>query len=250
MAQQVLYTVVSNTRIARDVYEMRLAGPTGMLCAPGQFINIKIEGFYLRRPISVCDWDDKGLTLVYKVLGKGTAVLAEMPAGQTLDTLAGLGNGFSLRELPQGARTVLAGGGVGVPPLYGLAKALCAQGFVPLVALGFAGAEDVFYTEKFAGIGCEVRVATVDGSAGIKGFVTQLLQAAEYDTYYACGPQAMLQAVHRLGEEKGAVGQLSFEERMGCGFGTCMGCTCQTKNGAKRVCAEGPVFTSGEVIFA
>lgn len=248
MTKNAVYTIEQNRQIAKDVYFLRLAGPTGALTMPGQFVNILLDGFYLRRPISVCDWDQNGMDLIYKVLGKGTAQMAAMQPGQTLDLLVGLGNGFSIGQAG-GKQVVLVGGGVGVPPLYNLAKQLIGAGNIPNVILGFRSSADVFYADAFAALGCGVQVATEDGSAGIKGFVTDALRQTEYDYYYTCGPGAMLRAVYMLGTQKGAEGQLSFEERMGCGFGACMGCSCHTLVGAKRVCVDGPVFQSGEVLF-
>lgn len=248
MTKQAVYTVQKNQKIARDVYLMRLAGPTGAITAPGQFINIKLAGFYLRRPISVCSWDAAGIDIIYKILGRGTAHMATLPPGSRLDVLVGLGNGFNTAAA-RGKAVALAGGGVGIPPLYGLAQKLVAEGTVPHVALGCAGAADVFYQEEFEALGCVVAVATEDGSAGSCGFVTHLLQNMQYQYYFTCGPAAMLRAVYALGKEKGAAGQLSFEERMGCGFGACMGCSCHTLVGPKRVCVDGPVFVSGEVCF-
>lgn len=223
---------------------MRLLGPTEDLVAPGQFINIQIDGFYLRRPISVCDWDEDGLVILYKIVGRGTARLTQYRPGETLDILSGLGNGYTV-SAAQNQDVWLVGGGVGVPPLYGLAKRLKK----PRVALGFASAQDVFYREEFEKLGCETHIATEDGSIGMAGFVTAILEKAAYTYYFACGPQGMLQAVHRVGQKKKAKGQLSFEERMGCGFGACMGCSCQTLTGAKRICVEGPVLSSEEVVF-
>lgn len=248
MKEMGTYTIEENLQIAKDVYQMRLAGSTAAFTAPGQFVNIQIDGFYLRRPISVCTWDAKSLTIIYKILGKGTAVMACMRPGQKLDLITGLGNGFTVAPA-LGKTAVLVGGGVGVPPLFGLAQALARAGKAPAVALGFASAQDVFYTRELEALGCAVYLATEDGSAGEQGFVTRILQDLPYDYYFACGPNPMLKAVYDVGEGKRAKGQLSFEERMGCGFGACMGCSCQTKQGAKRVCVEGPVFTSEEVLF-
>lgn len=248
MQKQAVYTIQENTPIAKDVYRLRLAGPTGTLTAPGQFVNILLDGFYLRRPISVCDWDDEGMTLIYKILGEGTTKLAEYPVGKKLDLLTGLGNGFDVAKA-EGQKIVLIGGGVGVPPLFGLAKALVKKGDMPSVVLGFRSKQDVFYAEEFRGLGCNVTVATEDGSEGVQGFVTTALQSMDYSYYYSCGPNAMLTAIHKLGYEKSAEGQLSFEERMGCGFGACMGCSCHTTVGPKRVCVDGPVFSSEEVML-
>lgn len=249
MRQKVTATIEENKCIAKDVYSMRLLCSTSALEQPGQFINILLDGFYLRRPISVCDWDENSITIIYKILGKGTAELALFTAGKTLDILVGLGNGFSIARA-HGKKVVLVGGGVGVPPLFNLAKQLVAAGNVPVIVLGFRSGEDAFYEKEFAALGCEVLTATEDGSLGEKGYVTTILQDMDYDYYFTCGPTAMLQAIYTLSEQKGAQGQLSFEERMGCGFGACMGCSCHTKNGSKRVCVEGPVFASEEVLFS
>lgn len=248
MKKKIVAKIETNDCIAKDVYCMRLACSTDAIENPGQFVNILLDGFYLRRPISVCNWDEYGITLIYKILGKGTAVLATLPVGTSLDILMGLGNGFSVVQAAD-KKTVLVGGGVGVPPLYGLAKQLLANGLLPEVVLGFRSSDDVFYADKFKELGCTVHLTTEDGSAGQKGFVTTVLENIEYDYYYACGPNAMLQALYDVSQNKNAMGQLSFEERMGCGFGACMGCSCHTKSGAKRVCVEGPVFSSEEVIF-
>ncbi|MFV0413547.1 MAG: dihydroorotate dehydrogenase electron transfer subunit [Oscillospiraceae bacterium] len=249
MTKNAIYTIEQNTPIAKDVYCMRLLGPTSALHSPGQFVNVQLAGFYLRRPISVCSWGPDSLSIIYKILGKGTARMAALRAGETLDLLVGLGNGFSVQP-GLGQKVVLVGGGVGVPPLYGLAQSLVRQGTVPTVVMGYASAPDVFYQKEFEALGCPVAVATMDGTAGEAGLVTGPLQKLPYNYYYACGPQAMLRAVYGLGQQKGAVGQLSFEERMGCGFGACMGCSCHTLVGPKRVCLDGPVFSSQEVLFA
>lgn len=241
---QGIYTIASNKKIARDVYEMVLSGDTSALTAPGQFLNIKIEGYFLRRPISVCDWDGDTITIVYKVVGSGTAAMSEMAAGQTLDVLAGLGNGFDMRK--SGGTPLLVGGGVGSPPMAGLCRRLVAEGKSPTVVLGFASREDVFYEDKFRSLGAEVRIATADGSYGVHGFVTDAMAGITPSYFYACGPIPMLRAVS---DALPADGQLSFEERMGCGFGACMGCSCQTKYGNKRICRDGPVLTKGEVIW-
>lgn len=242
MPTQRLYRICENKPIARSVYRMRLEGDTSALTRPGQFVNIRLDGCYLRRPISVCAFREGELTLIYKVVGSGTGKMAVMTPGDPLDLLAGLGNGFDA-SAAAGKRIALVGGGVGVPPLYGLMEAL--RGQAVTVAMGFQSSEDVFYEDDFAALGASVRVVTIDGSRGQKGLVTDILRETDYDYYFACGPQAMLRAVHALGRE----GQLSFEARMGCGFGVCRGCTCQTLVGSKRICLEGPVFMSGEVIF-
>ena len=231
-----------NALLAPDVYEMTLVGDASAITAPGQFINIRLDGLYLRRPISVCDWGEGWIRVIYKVVGKGTAQMAQMTPGQKLDVLTGLGNGYDLAPA-RGKRIALVGGGVGIPPLYGLAKRLGGEAFC--CALGFNRASEIFYAEEFAQYG-KVVLTTADGSAGVRGFVTDALRQLDYDYYFACGPEAMLRAVHALGRE----GQLSFEARMGCGFGACMGCSCETLAGPKRICVDGPVMRSGEVRFA
>ena len=241
--KQILYQVTGNRGLAPGVWEMSLAGDTSPLTAPGQFINIKLDGFFLRRPISVCDWDSRGLTIIYKVVGKGTAAMSGMQPGQELDVLSGLGNGFDTAKC--GQRTVVIGGGAGVPPMYGLAKALLAAGKTPVAVLGFNTASEVFYEDKFRHLGVETIVTTVDGSYGEKGFVTDALPQA-YDYFCACGPLPMLKAVYNASSTSGL---LSFEERMGCGFGACMGCSCQTKNGPVRICREGPVLDREVVVW-
>ena len=226
---------------------MVLAGDTQWITAPGQFVNIALEGRYLRRPISVCDYDARTLTLVYKVVGGGTEQMSRMQPGQRLDLLTGLGNGFMLRD--EVRRPLLVGGGVGVPPLYNLARRLLAEGREVTVVLGFNTQEEIFYADEFAALGARVIVATADGSRGVKGFVTDAIRSERpaYDYVYACGPMPMLRA---LGGAIGDVpGQFSFEERMGCGFGGCMGCTCKTKGGNKRICREGPVLKTDEIIW-
>ena len=231
-----------NALLAPDVYEMTLVGDASAITAPGQFINIRLDGLYLRRPISVCDWGEGWIRVIYKVVGKGTAQMAQMTPGQKLDVLTGLGNGYDLAPA-RGKRIALVGGGVGIPPLYGLAKRLGGEAFC--CVLGFNRASEIFYAEEFARYG-KVIITTADGSAGVRGFVTDALRQLDYDYYFACGPEPMLRAVHALGKE----GQLSFEARMGCGFGACMGCSCETLAGPKRICADGPVMRSGEVRFA
>ncbi|MBQ8496806.1 MAG: dihydroorotate dehydrogenase electron transfer subunit [Clostridia bacterium] len=241
---QGFYEIISNVTIAKDIYEMVLGGDTSAITAPGQFINIKIEGFYLRRPISICDWDDKTITILFKTVGAGTYKLSEMKAGEKLDILVGLGNGFDPDAC--GEKPLLVGGGIGTPPMYGLCKKLLAMGKKPSVILGFASQADVVYEEKFKELGVETRIATVDGSYGTKGFVTNAMDALDYDYFYACGPIPML---HALCDATNTSGEVSFEERMGCGFGACMGCTCKTKYGNKRICRDGPVLKKEEVIW-
>lgn len=241
--RNIWFTIAENTPLARDVWRMVLKGDATDLVRPGQFVNVKIDGRYLRRPISVCDWDENGLTMIYKVVGAGTAWMAEQRVGARLDVLSGLGNGFSVEKC--GTAPVLIGGGVGVPPLYGLAKRLRENRIPVSVVMGFASAADVFYEKEFAALGCTVRVATMDGSYGKTGTVTGLLDGA-YSFSYACGPIPMLHAVY---DQLTCPGEYSFEERMGCGFGACMGCTCKTKYGAFRVCRDGPVLEKEMIVW-
>lgn len=238
-----IYEIVSNRPIALDTYEMVLAGDMGFVENPGQFVNIQLEGLYLRRPISICDWDDRTMTLIYKVVGRGTRQMAAMAPGHKLDLLTGLGNGFSMEEA--GEHSLVIGGGVGVPPLYGLCKRLVQQGKRVSAVLGFGKQEQVFYQKEFEELGCPVYLATEDGSMGTKGFVTDVMAQLDYDYYFACGPMPMLRAVHAMGRR----GQLSFEERMGCGFGACMGCTVPTVDGYKRVCKDGPILYKEEIVW-
>lgn len=235
-------TIISNRQVNATVWEMKLSG-----CAeqrPGQFVNIALDGRFLRRPISVCDWNAGVLTLLYKVVGKGTAQMAAMKAGESLDVLTGLGNGFNLEAAD--SKPLLVGGGIGTAPMYYLAKKLIEAGKPVNVILGFNKADEVIYVAEFEALGAKVTVATADGSLGVKGFVTDALPAVDYDFFYACGPMPMFRAL----ESKVATeGQYSFEERMGCGTGICMGCTCKTMLGAKRVCKDGPVFDRKEVIW-
>lgn len=240
---QGIYRIEYNRRLMADVWEMRLTGDTGAVTAPGQFINIKLEGLFLRRPISICDWDGEGITIIYKVVGRGTAALSDAEPGQDLDVLCGLGNGFDVSKC--GERTVVIGGGVGVPPMYGLAKALQKAGKTPIAVLGFNKKEEIFYEDQFRALGIETTVTTVDGSYGVKGFVTDALRS-QYDYFCACGPLPMLKAVYNATATSGL---LSFEERMGCGFGACMGCSCKTKYGNKRICKDGPVLEKEEIIW-
>ena len=241
--KQSLFSIVSNTPLTDSVYKMVLSGDTSAITAPGQFVNIQLTGKFLRRPISVCDYDAQTLTIVYKVVGKGTEQMAAMAAGETLDILTGLGNGYDLA--PAGDRPVLLGGGVGVPPLYHLAKRLLALGKEVTVVLGFNTASEIFYEKEFQALGCKTFVTTVDGSYGKKGFVTDALPE-DYTYFYTCGPEPMLKAVYRTTNTSG---QMSFEQRMGCGFGACMGCSCKTLTGNKRICKEGPVMRKEEILW-
>lgn len=243
MTKQGIYEIVSNTQIARETFKMVLRGDMSFAEKPGQFVNIQLDGRYLRRPISICDWDCETMTLIYKVVGDGTEQMATMATGEKLDLLTGLGNGFDMSLA--GTHSAIIGGGVGAPPMYGLAKRMIAQGLQVTVVLGFGDSAQAFYEQEFRALGCKTIVTTVDGSAGVHGFVTDALKDIEYDYYFACGPMPMLKAVHSAGKK----GQLSFEERMGCGFGACMGCSCKTLTGNKRICVEGPVMESHEVIF-
>ena len=241
--KQSIFDIVSNTALTDSVYKMTLRGDTSAITAPGQFVNIKLEGMFLRRPISVCDVAGDLLTIIYKVVGKGTEAMSKMISGK-LDILTGLGNGYDLTV--SGEKPVLLGGGVGVPPMYKLAKELIAQGKKVSAILGFNTKNEIFYEEEFKSLGAEVFVTTVDGSYGIKGFVTDALKNIDYTYFYTCGPEPMLKAVHRASVTSG---QMSFEERMGCGFGACMGCSCKTLTGYKRICKEGPVMRKEEILW-
>lgn len=235
------FTVISNEKIANDVYRMVLSGDTGDITRPGQFINIRLDGLYLRRPISVCDWDEKSVTIIYKVVGRGTDKMSHFSGGEVLDVMSGLGNGFDTSASK--SRALLIGGGVGTPPLYRLAKELDN----PIVVLGFNSKDDVFYEDEFKKLSDSVYVTTADGSYGIQGFVTDAIKnLGGYSYTYACGPEPMLKAVYNA---VSADGEYSFEERMGCGFGACMGCSCKTKYGYKRICKDGPVLKKDEIIF-
>ncbi len=242
--KQSIFQILSNTPLTDSVYKMVLSGDTSAITAPGQFVNIQLAGKFLRRPISVCDYDNTSLTLVYKVVGKGTKAMSEMTGGESLDILTGLGNGYDLT--PSGQKPVLLGGGVGVPPLYHLAKKLIEQGKNVSVILGFNSKSEIFYEEEFKNLGCDVTVTTVDGSYGVKGFVTTALAGMDYSYFYTCGPEPMLKAVYKAATTSG---QMSFEERMGCGFGACMGCSCKTLTGYKRICKEGPVMKKEEILW-
>lgn len=246
MYKKGIYKVIANTPLTREVYRMVLEGDTQWIKRPGQFVNIELEGLYLRRPISICDWDDKTITIIYKVVGKGTEQMSRMQAGVELDVLTGLGNGFNPDV--ENHKPLLVGGGVGVPPLYHLAKMLIADGRKVSVVLGFNTASEVFYADEFKALGADVYVSTADGSMGVKGFVTDAIREAaiDFDYFYSCGPLPMLKALCGCTDVKG---ELSFEERMGCGFGACMGCSCKTLTGNKRICKEGPVMRREEIIW-
>lgn len=242
--KQVVFEIRSNRPLTQDICRMVLTGDTSAITAPGQFMEIALPGKFLRRPISVCDWDEQSLTIVYKVVGHGTEQMRALPAGAALDVLTGLGNGYDLGCC--GDSPALVGGGVGIPPLYGLCKRLLAQGKRPQVVLGFNRAEEIFLADEFRALGVEPCIATADGSVGTKGFVTDVLKSMDYSYFYACGPLPMFAACERVAT---APGQYSMEERMGCGFGACMGCSIQTRSGPKRVCKDGPVFPREEVFF-
>ena len=243
--KNVIFTVLTNEKLTDSVYKMTLSGDTKGIERPGQFVNIKLEGLYLRRPISVCDYEDGKLTIIYKVVGKGTEQMSWLDAGAMLDVLVGLGNGYFTEFA--GEKPLLVGGGVGVPPLYNLAKELIKEGKKPTVIIGFNTASEIFYKDEFEKLGATVLVATADGSFGIKGFVTDAIkEVGEYTHVYTCGPEPMLKAVYNATTTDGSY---SFEERMGCGFGACMGCSCKTKYGNKRICKDGPVLLKEEIIW-
>lgn len=237
------FEIKENFALTENVYKMTLQGDTSAITAPGQFVNIQLDGLFLRRPISVCDVQGDNLIIIYKVVGKGTEKMSKMQNGQ-LDVLTGLGNGYDLSKA--GEHPVLLGGGVGVPPMYLLCKALLAMGKQVTVILGFNKKDEVFYEEQFKALGAEVIVTTVDGSCGMKGFVTDALKDLSYSYFYTCGPEPMLKAVYKTSVTSG---QMSFEKRMGCGFGACMGCSCETITGYKRICKEGPVLEKEEILW-
>lgn len=242
--KQSIFTVTENRKIASSVYEMTLSGDTSSVTAPGQFVNIRLDGFFLRRPISVCDCESGTLRLIYKVVGNGTQAMSKLQNGTELDVLTGLGNGYDTEK--SGDRPLLLGGGVGVPPMYILAKKLISEEKDVTVILGFNTENEVFYENEFQALGAKVLVTTADGSKGIKGFVTDAMDKVDYTYFYTCGPEPMLKAVYNKSTTSG---QFSFEERMGCGFGACMGCSCKTKYGSKRICKDGPVLEKEEIIW-
>ncbi len=241
---QGIYKVLKNEKLTENVYRMVLEGDTSALTAPGQFVNLTVEGCYLRRPISVFDWDESTVTIIYKVVGTGTEKMSKWQEGYECDVLVGLGNGFDVTV--SGNEPVLIGGGVGIPPLFGLAKRLIAGGKKVKVILGFNKQSEIFCKEDFENIGAEVYVTTVDGSVGTKGFVTDALKNLTYTYFYTCGPMPMFKAIESTADGSG---EYSFEERMGCGFGACMGCSCKTKYGNKRICKDGPVLKREEIIW-
>ena len=241
--KQTIFTITKNLPLTDSVYLMTMQGDTEEIRC-GQFVNIQLEGLFLRRPISVCDVEGDVLTIIYKVVGRGTEKMSEMKAGETLDVLTGLGNGYNIAKA--GDKPLLLGGGVGVPPLYLLCKELIAKGKKPTVILGFNTKSEIFYEDEFKALGADVIVCTADGSYGVKGFVTDAMAGVEYSYFFTCGPEPMLKAVYKTSITSG---QLSFEERMGCGFGACMGCSCKTLTGYKRICKEGPVMRKEEIIW-
>ncbi len=243
--KQSIFEIIEHKQLTATVFKMVLKGDTSDITAPGQFVNLKLDGLYLRRPISVCDSVDSTLTLIYKVVGKGTEQMSKMAVGEKLDILTGLGNGYNTSL--SGERPVLLGGGVGVPPLYMLCKKLISVGKKVSVVLGFNTKEEIFCEEDFKALGADVYVATADGSYGIKGFVTDALKDIDYTYFYTCGPEPMLKALYKVTSTSG---QFSFEERMGCGFGACMGCSCKTVTGYKRICKDGPVLEKEEILWA
>lgn len=242
--KQEFLTITKNKKIAKDVYLMVLEGDTSAITASGQFVNIKLDGFYLRRPISVCDYDDKTLTIIYKVVGEGTEAMAKLSCGEKLDVLLGLGNGYNLSK--SGDSPLLIGGGVGVPPMYNLCKKLVEEGKKVTVILGFNKQEEIFFEDEFKALGATVYITTVDGSYGTKGFVTDVMKNLTYSYFFTCGPMPMFKAIEAMAVTSG---QYSFEERMGCGFGACMGCSCKTKYGNKRICKDGPVLEREEIVW-
>ena len=240
--KQSIFTIIRNEALTDVVYKMVLEGDTSAITNCGQFVDLRLPEKYLRRPISVCDYDETTLTLIYKVVGSGTEIMASLPVGTKLDILTGLGNGYDTSR--SGQSPVLVGGGVGVPPMYNLCKKLIAEGKEPQVVLGFNTASEIFLADEFRALGAKVYVATADGSVGTKGFVTDVIKDLGYTYFYSCGPMPMFKAMEKVMQTSG---QYSFEERMGCGFGACMGCTIQTRSGYKRVCKDGPVFFREEV---
>ena len=242
--KQGIYTILENVKLTDTVMRMSLLGDTSAITASGQFINIKLEGKYLRRPISICDYDDEKIVIVYKIVGVGTEQMAELSVGDKLDVLVGLGNGYNTDK--SGEKPLLIGGGVGIPPLYNLCKKLIATGVNPTVILGFNTADEIFLKEDFEKLGVRTVITTVDGSFGVNGFVTDAMKDIDYTYFYTCGPMPMFKAIETTAVTSG---QYSFEERMGCGFGACMGCSCKTKYGNKRICKDGPVLEREEIIW-
>ncbi|NCB51444.1 MAG: dihydroorotate dehydrogenase electron transfer subunit [Clostridia bacterium] len=242
--KQGIFTLTENRRVAADIYLARLSGDSSAVTAPGQFVNIEIPGLFLRRPFSVCDWEDGGLTIAYRTAGIGTEELRSLRPGAKLDVLTGLGNGFD--TAPSGGAPLLVGGGSGISPLLALAKTLSAEGKSVTAILGTASRDGLYLAGEITTAGARVILTTEDGSAGTKGLVTDAMPGIEYTHVYACGPEPMMKAV---AEASHSSGQFSFEARMGCGFGACMGCSRMMKNGPKRVCKDGPVFFKEDIIW-
>ncbi|MBO7197139.1 MAG: dihydroorotate dehydrogenase electron transfer subunit [Clostridia bacterium] len=242
--KDVLLRLEKIEQIAKNTYLWVLSGDVSHITAPGQFVNIKLDGFYLRRPISVCDVEGDRLTIIFKAVGRGTEKMAKAQIGEEFLVLTGLGNGYDLTK--SGDCPLLIGGGAGVPPMYLLCRELIREGMQPTVILGFNTADEVFYNKEFEALGARVIIATADGSMGIKGFVTNAMDGLDYSYFYTCGPEPMLKAVYNA---TATSGQMSFEERMGCGFGACMGCSCKTLTGYKRICKEGPVMAKEEILW-
>ena len=237
------YTVVKNEEIAPGTYYMTIAGDTSQIKDPGQFINIKIDGLYLRRPMSICSYDEESMSIIYKVVGKGTEAMSRMPAGDSFDALSPLGNGFDTEKIPEGA--LLIGGGAGAMPIYTLAMILRDKGKKPHVIIGFNREEEIFFADEFRDLGVELTIATMDGSVGVKGTVVDAMEKANRPYVCVCGPDPMMKAV----AEHSSGGQFDLGARMACGFGACMGCTVITKSGPKRVCKDGPIFDQEEIIW-
>lgn len=242
--KQSIFEIIENSPLTENVYRLRVKGDTSEVTSPGQFVNIKLSGLFLRRPISVCDWNGDTITLIYKVVGSGTEKMSALQAGEKLDILTGLGNGFD--SSLSGEIPLLIGGGVGVPPLYALSKKLVSEGKKVSVILGFNTKSEIFYEREFSELGAHVTVTTADGSYGVPGFATDAMDDTDFTYFYACGPEPMLKAVFKKSRVSG---QLSFEERMGCGFGACMGCSCKTVTGYKRICKDGPVLKKEEILW-
>ena len=236
-----IFTIIKNEQLCPDIYRMVLSGDCSQISAPGKFVNIRLDGFYLRRPISICDWTEESMTLVYKTVGQGTEAMAGLEKGTELDVLMPLGNGFTVRrDVPE---PVLIGGGIGLPPIYGLARTLVKEGLFPKVVCGFNTEKEIILIDEFRSLGIEPVITTVDGSVGIRGMVTDALSDVPY--LYACGPEPMLKALYGICAD----GQFSFEARMACGFGACMGCSCRTRNGYKRICKDGPILEKEEIVW-
>ncbi len=239
-----LFTIRENNEIAPGVYQLILSGDTSGIQKAGQFVDVQIDGHFLRRPFSVCDWDEKTVTVVYRKIGKGTEDLSHFRPGHVTDVLTGLGNGFD--TAPSGDKPLLVAGGSGVPMMYALAKALIAEGKTVTAVLGYRTAADIFLAKEIEALGAKVIITTEDGSCGVKGFVTDAMKNLDYTYFYTCGPEAMFEAIDKIAVTSG---QFSFEARMGCGYGACMGCTCQTKYGHKRICKDGPVLVREEIVW-